>query len=187
VAHAQFPVDVFAVVVRTRRDTAALVEPLRAATAEVDPDLPVFRSRSLAGLESDAVAQPTLYLTLLGLFAAVAILLAAIGVYGVIAQNVASRRREIGIRLALGADRQGVVRLVIRNALVLAGVGVAGGWAMAYLARTVVGRLLYGVAATDTATYLIVGLISILVAVAAAWLPAQRAARVDPATTRRAD
>jgi predicted lysophospholipase L1 biosynthesis ABC-type transport system permease subunit len=187
VAHAQFPVGDLTVVARGRRDAASLVEPIRDASAALDPDVAVFAVRSMERLESNVVATPRLYLSLLGLFAAVAIALAAVGVYGVMAQNVAGRTREMGIRLALGADRGDVVWMVVRSALALSLAGIAGGWTLAFVARTFIARLLFGVGPTDPPTYATVGAAALGVAVVAAWLPARRAARIDPATTLRSE
>jgi putative ABC transport system permease protein len=187
VAYAQFPVDVFAVVARARRDPLALAEPLRAATAEVDPNLPVFRAHSMTQLAENVVAQPRLYLALLALFAAIATALAAVGIYGVMAQNVAARRREIGIRLALGATRPAVVRLVVKGAMGLAVAGVSGGWLLAWFGRRLVSGLLFGVEPADATTYAGVAVLATVLSVAAAWLPARRAASVDPSASLRAE
>jgi ABC-type antimicrobial peptide transport system permease subunit len=113
--------------------------------------------------------------------------LAAIGVYGVMAQTVNGRTREIGIRLALGADRWAVVRMVVGQAARLAVAGIIAGCVMAWSARALVAQLLFGVAATDAATYTGVALAVFLVAVIAAWVPARRASKLDPTLALRAE
>jgi putative ABC transport system permease protein len=187
VSYAQFPIDSLSVVVKTRGDPAAVSEPLRALVAGMDPDVPVFRMRTMADLASDAVAQTRLSLQLLAVFATAAVALAVLGIYGVIAQNVGSRRREIGIRIALGADRGRVVTMIISQAgrMVLAGVAI--GMAIALAGGRRASTLLFGLDVANGATLAAVAGLLLVVALAAAWLPARRAARVDPVTALRAE
>jgi predicted permease len=186
-AHAQFPMDSVIVVLKARTAGLALGEFVREETRALDSNLPVFRVRSMDQWKASVVAQPRLYLGLLGLFALVAVTLAAIGVYGVMAQTVNGRTREIGIRLALGADRWAVVRMVVGQAARLAVAGIIAGCVMAWSARALVAQLLFGVAATDAATYTGVALAVFLVAVLAAWLPARRASKLDPTLALRSE
>ena len=144
-AHAQFPMDFFSVTLKARNNPAALVEPARAVLAELDADLPMFRVRTMEQLAANAVAQPRLYLTLIGIFAGAAMLLAAIGIYGVLAHGVAQRTREIGIRLALGANRREVVGLVVGQAAALASGGLIVGLILAFGASRLMEGLLFGV------------------------------------------
>jgi putative ABC transport system permease protein len=126
------------------------------------------------------VAQPRVYLLLLSLFAAVAVLLAALGIYGVLMHAVAQRTREIGIRLALGARRGEVIRLVVRQALGVALAGLAMGLVAAAGATRLMTGLLFHIAPTDAPTYAVVAVALFAVAVVASYLPARRAARIDP-------
>lgn len=184
-AHAQFPVDTVTIVARTAGDPATLIEPSRKVLSDLDPNLPMFRVRSMAQLASNAVAQPRLYLLLLGLFAGTAVLLAAIGIYGVLMHAVSERRREIGLRLALGADRTQVMSLVVRQAAVLALTGLTLGLLIAAGASRVIRGLLYGVEPMDVTTYAWVAAGLLAVAVVASVIPARRAAHIDPAVTLR--
>lgn len=183
-SHAQTPVSFLTVGVKGRGEVASL-EQLRAAVAGLDPELPMFRVRTMEQLVSNAFAQPRIYLILLGLFAATAVLLAAIGIYGVLMHVVAQRTREIGIRLALGARRGEVVGMVVRQALVLAVTGLVLGLALAAASSRFVGTLLFGIQPTDVVTYgsVVAGLF--LVALLASYLPARRASRIDPVRALR--
>src|SRR5207253_1591671 len=135
----------------------------------------------------ETVSQPRFYASLLGIFAGVALLLASVGVYGVISYAVSLRNRELGIRVALGASSQRVVRLVLRQGLGLTIAGIAlGAVAAAWLSRAL-RSMLFGVAGTDPITYLAVCTVLLAVATLASYLPARRAARVDPAVTLRAE
>ncbi len=185
-SHAQFPMGFLTIAVRAP-ETDDLVSWLRSSVASVDPTVPVFRVRTMEQFASRAVAQPRLYLVLIAVFAVTAIALAALGIYGVMAQNVAARAREMGIRLALGATRHDVVTLVVRSAGRLAVIGLAIGVAIALVARGAIRRLLVGVEPLDATTYLVVGVATLAVALASAWLPARRASRVDPAGSLRAE
>jgi predicted permease len=178
-AHAQFPVSFATIVVRAP-GVPALVEQLRAIVARLDPDLPIFRVRTMDQIAAAAVAQPRVYLLLLSLFAGVAVLLAALGIYGVLTHAVAQRTREIGIRLALGARRTEVIGLIVRQATALAVAGLVLGLVMAAAATKLMTGLLFEVTPTDTATYAVVALALFAVALIASYLPARRAARIDP-------
>jgi predicted permease len=184
-AHAQFPVSFVSLTLKARTDAAPLAEPSRAVLAALDPDLPMFRVRTMEQFAQSAVAQPRLYVMLIGLFAAAAILLAAIGIYGVLMHAVAQRTREIGIRLALGASRREVISGVVRQAALLASAGLAVGLALAFAATRFVRSLLFQIEPSDTVTYVAVGLGLFAVALVASYLPARRAARIDPVAALR--
>src|SRR4030095_2800767 len=127
-----------------RREATSLVEPLGAIVSALDPDLPMFRVRSMKQISTNAVAQPRLYAVLIASFAGTALLLGIIGFYGLLAYAVGQRTREIGLRLALGASRAEVLRMVLRQAGRLTSAGVAGGLAGAALGRRVVqGQLVW--------------------------------------------
>jgi predicted permease len=186
-AHAQFPVDFVSVALKARGDATQLVEPSRALLAELDPDLPMFRVRTMEQFAQNVVAQPRLYLTLIGVFALTAIVLAAIGIYGVLMHAVAQRTREIGIRLALGATRSEVIGGVVRQAALLASAGLALGLALAAGATRFVRTLLFRTESSDMLTYFAVAVGLFVIALIASYLPARRAARIDPVTALRAD
>jgi predicted permease len=185
-SHAQFPVDGLTVTVRGGREPIAL-ETLRAMVARHDADVPIFRVRSMDQLTSDVVAQPRVYVLLLGLFALTAVILAAIGIYGVLAHAVSQRTREIGIRLALGAGRRVVVAMVVSQAAGLAVAGLAVGLVLAAAASGAVQTLLFGVEPTDVTTYASVAAGLLAVALLASYLPARRASRVDPVSALRCE
>ena len=129
---------------------------------------------------SESVSQPRFYMTLLGAFAALALLLAALGIYGVISYVVSQRTRELGIRIALGATRERVVRLVLNQALALAGVGVVIGLVGSYWVTRLISKLLFGVTSTDPLTFGAVAAVLVGAAWLASYVPALRASRVDP-------
>jgi putative ABC transport system permease protein len=188
IAHAQFPVDSLAVVVKASQgEPPALIEPLRTALREQDSDVPMFRVQSMEQIASTAVAQPRLNKTVMGAFAGSAVSLAAIGLYGVIAYAVGQRTREIGIRLALGANRGEVLLMVMSQAGRLAVAGVVAGLAASVIATRSLQAQLFEVTPTDGATYALVGVGLLVVSLVASWIPARRAARTDPITALRHD
>jgi len=150
-----------------------------------DPTVPVGKLRNMEQVVSEATGQPRLRTMLLGGFALLALVLSAIGVYGLIAQNTAQRTNEIGIRMALGAGSGDVLRMVIRQGLSIAAVGIAVGIAGALALGRILSAFLYGVSATDLASYGIVTAIVLAVAALAAYIPARRASRVDPLVALR--
>ena len=186
-AHAQWPVDSMTVVARTRGEPAALIEPIRSMLQSLDPDVPMFAVRSMSQIVSNAVAQRRLYMVLIVCFAGTAMLLAAIGLYGVLAYAVGQRTREIGIRLALGARRVEVLRMVMSQAGKLVIAGVAFGLIAALLASRVLRAQLFEVQPTDITTYVLVAMGLMVVSLLASWIPARRASRIDPMSALRQD
>lgn len=176
-------------VVRTdgERDVAALGTAIRRAVAAVDASVPVSVPRPLRGAVTDSAARPRFTAVLLGTFAAVAVLLGAVGLYGLVAAGVARRRREIGVRLALGASAAGVVRMVVRDGTRVTLAGVVLGLVGAIAAGRALRGLLFDVAPNDPMVLLAVPMLLGVVALVASALPARRAARVDPIAVIRAE
>ena len=173
------------VYLRTAGDPASLADAARRTIHELAPDLPVYDIRTLKSRVADATAQARFSAVLLVLFAGAALILAAIGIYGVMSFSVAKRTREIGIRVALGAARRDVLRLIVGQGTALAVAGSAIGLVAALAATRVLGSLLYDVAPFDPPTYVLVVVLLSLTAIVASWIPARRAARVDPVEALR--
>jgi predicted permease len=173
--------------VRTAGDPLAVAEPVRRALRELAPDAPVYEVRTMAARVADATAFARFGALLLAAFAGVALALATLGVYGVLAFAAAQRTREIGVRVALGATRGRVVRLVVGQGLAIAAAGGAAGLAGAFGATRVLRALLYDVAPSDPATFAVIVVLLGAAVVAASWLPARRAAGVAPTQALRAD
>ena len=168
------------VTVRTTGDPVALIPFLRETVAEAHPRAEIDDVMTLEARLSLAVAQPRFYAYLVGFFAAVALLLAASGIYGLLSYTVAQRRGEIGIRMALGARRDDILALVIRQGAVLVAAGAVVGLAAAAALSRILESFLYGVATDDRLTFIAAPLALVAVALVACWLPARRATRVDP-------
>ncbi len=167
-------------VLRTQGDPARLTSALRAAVREVDADLPVERIQTMEKVMEDSLAPNRVKTLLLGIFAGLALVLAAVGVYGVVSYSVAQRTHEIGIRMALGARPGQVRRLVVLQGMRIVLVGTALGLALAGWASRYLGSQVYGVTATDPMTFVVVPILLLLVALVANLVPALRATRVDP-------
>ena len=165
---------------------SALAPLARGRLAALDPTMPMTNVQSVASLASDVVAQPRFRTALLGGFAALALALATIGVFGVLSYFVTQRTAEIGIRMALGAQPADVIRMVVGHGIVLAATGIAIGLAAAVPFSGLMKDLLFEVEPTDTATFAAVGLVLTAVAAVASYIPARRATRVDPVTALRA-
>ena len=174
-------------VLRTPMTPSALAGSIQRAVSELDPALPIIKLQSMDDVFAEAIGRPRLLAQLLGVFAGLAILLAAIGSYGVLSYMVTERRREIGIRMALGADRGSVLRMVLRQGLTLTAIGVAGGLAVALAMNRVLSSLLFGVRPSDPATMGAVVALIASVALVACYLPARLATRVDPMIVLRED
>ncbi len=166
--------------VRTAGDPQAIVGAVRRAVVSIDRSLPVYDVKTMAERAAAATARTRYSATLLAVFAAIALVLAAVGVYGVTAYDVTQRTREIGIRMALGADRRAVLALILRQGLALTLAGTAFGLAVAYAATRGLQALLYGVAPTDPATFIAITVLMAAVVTAACVLPAGRAMRINP-------
>jgi putative ABC transport system permease protein len=173
------PVTFMYVLARTKGDPTSLAMPIRREVQAIDPDQPVG-NRTLTQQFENSISQPRFYALLLGLFAAVALILASIGIYGVMSYMVAQRTHEIGIRMALGAQRRDVFRIVVGQGLKLALIGVGVGLGISFLASRLLSTLLYGVSAIDPITYISIPLILTGVAAAACFIPARRATKIDP-------
>jgi putative ABC transport system permease protein len=172
-------------VVRTAADPAALLPALRARILAADKFTAITRVRTLEELVSASIAQPRFYALLLALFAGIALTLAVIGIYGVIAYSVSRRTHEIGIRMALGAEASRIVRMIVGQGIFLIGVGVLLGLLAARGLTGVLRDLLFGVQPTDPVTFALIASGLMLAALLACWIPARRAARVDPLTALR--
>jgi putative ABC transport system permease protein len=172
-------------VVRSTQDPASLASAARLAIASVDPTLAVANLETMEQAVAGTLAPRRLQTCLIGLFAGAAVLLAAIGIYGLIAYSVTQRTQEIGIRVALGATRRGVAGLVMRQALILTALGIAVGALLSLALTRTIASLLFGVTPTDGVTFGVVATVLLLVAVAATLAPARRAMRVDPMTALR--
>jgi putative ABC transport system permease protein len=175
------------VVVRTPRDPASVLVSVRRQVRALDASVPVSEAHTMNQLLAQSVVSPRFRTVLLALFAAVALALAAIGVYGVLAYSVSRRTHEIGIRVALGASQADILRHVLGEGTRLALVGVAGGIAASFALSRVTSSLLFGIHSTDPLTFAAVALLLTLVAIAAAYIPARRAAAVDPLVALRSE
>jgi putative ABC transport system permease protein len=174
-------------VVRTARDAAAIQRGLQREIQKLDPAVTLAQVATMQEALGRSVAQPRFDAMLLGLFAAIALTLAAVGIYGVIAYSVAQRTHEIGVRMALGAGRGDVLEMVIRQAAKLAVTGIALGLAGAFALTRLLANLLFGTSTTDGATFLAVTALLMGVALAASWVPAWRATRISPVSALRCD
>jgi predicted permease len=173
--------------VRSRTRPATLVASVRAALAALDPDLPLINIMMMQERFGEATWRTRISAWLLGMFAVLALVLAALGLYGVISQGVEQRRREIGVRMAVGADRAHIMRLIIDRVVVIALTGIALGVACAVPAMRVLAALLYQVRPTDPLVFSGLALLLLAVALLAGYIPARRATRVDPLTTLRTE
>ena len=175
------------VLLRTTGDPLALVEPMRAILRQIDDRIPITSFRTLEEYRRRDLARTRFFASLLGLFAGVGLILAVVGVYGVVAQRAAHRMREMGIRIALGAPRAHVRWLFIGDGLRLAGLGVAGGALIALAGSRLMASLLYNVAPHDPMSFGAGATLLLATTALAAWVPARRASRADPARTLRED
>ena len=186
VPYQQVPWFGVALVIRSSSsDPMSLKKNLQQAVWEVDKDLPVSGAETVEHHLSILVAEPRLYTLLLGVFAGVALVLASVGIYGVMSYAVTERRHEIGIRMALGAERRDVLALVVKQGLMLALIGVAIGLAAAFALTRVMSSLLYGVSASDPVTFAAISVLLTGVALGACFIPALRATKVDPMVALR--
>ena len=187
VPHQQFAVSGMSIFARTEVDPQSFTTTLRRAISEIDPDVPVFRPRTLSDYFSRSIAQPRLNAMLVGLFALIALLLAAAGIFGVMSYSVTQRTQEIGIRLALGAQRYDVLRLIVLQGMRFVGLGLVLGLIGVVVSTRLLQSLLFGIGATDLRTMILVCVVLSVVAFVACLLPARRATLVDPVRALRAE
>jgi putative ABC transport system permease protein len=184
-AHAQFALNDMYLVVRAAGNPADLIPSLRTAIWAVDRNIPLDGIRTMEDHLGGTLARPRFVGMLLGLFACAALLLAAIGIYGVLSYTVAQRTSEIGIRMALGAQRTAVMRAVVGQGMLLALAGIAIGATAAIAATRALSSMLFGVEPTDPVIFLAVAMLLAFTAFLATWLPARRASRIDPLVALR--
>jgi putative ABC transport system permease protein len=175
-----------ALIVRTAVDPLSLASSVRNAIWAVDKDQSVANIDSMEHIVAGAVARQRFSMLLLAIFAGIALILAAVGIYGVMSYSVAQQTREIGIRMALGAQRSDVLKMTVKQGLRLVGFGLIIGLAAAFILTRVMASLLFGISATDPLTFISISLILLAVAILASYLPALRATRVDPMIALRA-
>jgi putative ABC transport system permease protein len=178
--HTQFPVRAMILAVRSTQEPSSLTSAIRREILSLDPDQPIANVRTLEAVVADSVAPRRLSVVLLGVFAGIALLLAAVGTYGVISYLVVQRTHEIGVRMALGAQRRDVLALVVGHALKLVGIGTLLGLILALFSTRTLSTLLYSVGAFDVATFVLVTLVLAAIALLASYIPALRATRADP-------
>jgi predicted permease len=183
----QVPVRAMNVVLRSGVEPESLTAAVKKAIAEIDPDLPMYRVRTMEQRVDESLARRRFSMLLLSLFAALALGLASIGVYGVMAYLVTQGTRDLGIRLALGASPHAVLMLIVRSGMAVALLGVAAGVAGAALASGAMRSLLFGVDAWDPLTFTVVPALLVAIALAASYLPARRAGRIDPLVCLRSE
>jgi putative ABC transport system permease protein len=179
------PVFQLSVVLRTAGDPMLQASALRSALAEIDPNQPLVRVRTMEDNMAATVAQPRFRTWLICIFAALALMLAAVGIYGVMSYSVTQRTNEIGIRVTLGAQSADVFRIIVGEGFRLALVGVGIGFLAALMLTRVLQSFLYGISAFDPLTFSCVAILLTFVGVAAAFFPARRATRVDPIVALR--
>jgi putative ABC transport system permease protein len=185
VSYGQRPIDAMNILVRTAGEPMDAVAVLRKTVLAIDANLPITQVRTLTDVLASGIAGPRLSATLLGVFSVVALFLAAVGLYGVVSFSVLQRTREIGIRAALGAQREDILRLVLGQGLVLVTIGLAVGLLLAIGSQRIVASQLFGIGPHDPMTFGAVALTLAVVALGAAVLPALRATRIDPLVALR--
>jgi putative ABC transport system permease protein len=182
---AQYPSHTLALLVRTAADPTSVVSAVRAAVQRIDPDIPLYAVETMDALMAESVASQRAAMYLFAIFALTALLLAAIGLYGVMAYAVSQRTQAIGIRLALGATPGDILRLVIGEGLIVTLIGIAVGVAGAVALTRYLQTLLFGVTPRDPVTFIAIAALLLVTALAACYLPARRAMRLDPAVALR--
>jgi predicted permease len=181
----QYPPDFGTVAVQSSLQPAVLTAGVTRILREIAPDVAAFHVTTMDALEGASIGRPRFLMGLLAIFAGVAVAMAIIGLYGVIAFGVGERTKEIGIRVALGAQQHAVARMVIADGLVLGALGVVGGLAISGAAVRGLQSVLYGIKPLDPLTFAITGAVMLGATLLATWLPARRAARLDPVTAIR--
>jgi putative ABC transport system permease protein len=183
----QTPNEAIVITARTAAPPASITSALRGVVRDLDPTLPVYQVQTMEEHLASSVSRQRFYATLLGVFSLVALVLAAVGLYGVIAYAVSQRTHELGVRVALGATGDRIGRMVIGEGVILTAVGVIVGLAASLAGTRLIAKLLYNVKTSDPLTFVAVALLLGVVAACASYIPARRAARVDPLVAMRGD
>jgi putative ABC transport system permease protein len=168
------------IAVRANENGLDLLHTLRSQVHAVDPDIPIFDASSMEDLVTKSISQPRLNTFLFLIFGALALVLAAVGIYGVVSYAVTQRQREIAIRMALGAERRNVTLMVVREGARMAFIGISVGLAAGFFASRVIAAFLFEITPTDPGTFASVSILLGTVALVACYLPARRASRIDP-------
>ena len=181
----QTPNDNMTVIVKGSSDPNQLIGSMRAAVKEIDPDQPIYNPRTMQEIRSESVATERLNLTLLSIFAGIALVLAIVGIYGVLSYSVTQRTHEIGIRMAIGARPRDVFAMILGHGMKLTLIGVVLGLVAAFAATRLMETMLFGVAPTDLTTFSLISIMLITVAAVACYLPGRRATKVEPTISLR--
>jgi putative ABC transport system permease protein len=187
IPHAQNPIPVATFVVRSQTDAVTLAPLVRAAVRRVDSSQPIYNVRTLSDIVDSSLAQRRVNIALTAAFAGLATILMIVGVYGLIAGWISESSREIGVRIALGAETDDVLRLVVGRGVRLALAGTAIGLALAFAGTRMLESMLYGVAPRDPIVFAVAGLLVLLASALASYIPARRASAIDPATCLKLD
>jgi predicted lysophospholipase L1 biosynthesis ABC-type transport system permease subunit len=185
--HTQFPTRALTVAFRGNTSAGAMLSAAKSELRNLDLDLPMYRARTMEQQVNESLAGRRFSMLLLGVFAGVALALATIGIYGVMAYLVNQGTRELGIRIALGASPRNILSLVVRQGMALALAGVTVGLGAAFLLTRLIRSLLFGVDATDPITFAGIPFLLAIITLLACYIPAQRAARIDPLISLRCD
>ncbi|HET9527902.1 MAG TPA: FtsX-like permease family protein, partial [Pyrinomonadaceae bacterium] len=176
----QAPLHDMTLLVRTTTDPTSIVPALRQTVWSIDPNQPIANVSTMEQIVSESIGKPRLNMALMALFGALAMILAAVGIYGLLSYTVTQRTKEMGIRMALGAQVADVLGLVLKQGMVLALIGQAIGLAAAFALTRLIRGLLFGVTPTDVTTFVVVSAVLTTIALLACYLPARRATKVDP-------
>jgi putative ABC transport system permease protein len=172
-------------VARTSSNPSSLVQSIRNELAQMDKDQPLYNVRTMEQVMSESIARQRFSMLLIAVFAAVGLMLACVGIYGVMSYTVAQRTHEIGVRMALGASAGDVLKMVVRQGMTLAFIGTGLGLVAAFLLTRLLSSLLFSVSVTDPVTFVLISLLLMIVALLACFIPARRATRVDPMVALR--
>jgi putative ABC transport system permease protein len=184
-SYAQVPANGMTVIIKGTSDPNQLMSSVRAAVKEIDPDQPIFSPRTMNEIRAESVAPERLNLTLLSLFAGIALVLAIVGIYGVMSYSVTQRTHEIGIRMAIGARPRDVFSMILGHGMKLTFIGVGIGLVLAFGLTRLMETMLFGVKPTDAATFMVISVLLVTVALLACYLPGRRATKVEPTISLR--
>ena len=181
----QRPDNAMTVIVKASSDPNQLIASVRQAVKAIDPDQPIYSPRTMGDIRAESVAPERLNLTLLGIFAGIALVLAIVGIYGVMSYSVTQRTHEIGIRMAIGAQRRDVFKMILGQGMKLALIGIGIGLVGAFALTRLMASMLFGVEPTDATTFGAISALLTVVALLACFLPGRRATRVEPTVSLR--